>query len=109
MVTAQTLGVYILALVAGGAVLLGVYALVCPRDASSGQRFAARLVAGPAAMVVFVAIFHILGEASSLSPTGGARSWRSDAFLAIALGVAYAILWPLNSFFSRWITDDRGA
>ena len=108
VIIAHLLGVYVLALLAGGVVLIAVYALMCPHAPSAGQRFAARLVAGPAAMVIFVTIFHVLGEAGSLSPTDGARSWRGDSMLAIALGVLYAILWPLNAFLSRWFTDERG-
>ena len=107
----RTLGVYIIALLAGGVVLAVSYVWLCPHEAPSRRRFAARLVAGPLAMLTFVGIFHALGAASVLDPTGAGRTWREDIPFAIGLGFLYAVLWPLANWLRPMnrtkLPDDR--
>jgi hypothetical protein len=95
---------YVLALAAGGTVLLSLYygGLSPLHSRGAVARWLARCIAGIAGMVAFTGIFIISGYGSTLNKSGDPITWTQGVGLGTAMGVLYATFWPIAKHWRGW-------
>jgi hypothetical protein len=90
--------VYLLAISIAATIGFTLYGTLSPfQRLGAIGRWASRSIAGVAAMIGFTATFLGSGYGSLLSRQGDAPTWSEGIFIAIAMGIGYAALYPVVS------------